>query len=41
VNLERRFRVSDGGVRVSLRRQGLEDALDLDPRGRPESVAGD
>jgi hypothetical protein len=41
MDLERGFRVKNGRVRVRLGRQGLDNALDLRPRSRPEAVAGD
>jgi len=41
VNLQRGFRVGNGGVRVWFRRKGLENALDLRPRARSQAVAGD
>jgi hypothetical protein len=39
VNLERHFRVSDGGMRVRLGRECLEEALDLARSGPPKAVA--
>jgi hypothetical protein len=41
MNLQRRLRVADARMGVRLCGQSLEDALDLDPRGRSEAVADD
>jgi hypothetical protein len=41
MHLKRRLRLAHTRVRVRLRCERLENALDLTRRGAPEAVAGD